>query len=168
MLGVLLTMLLAASPASAASPADVCAAFPHTQTYISDLGFLRAPAWHYDKPVVTIVYDADSCDAQMSGAEEYTLSIAGSATVYKGLTAAGAAIDERPFTSVIQSDSEDGELGWPIEWWSCFDGSFSYVWTIDGVYVFSISAEDGRWVMVQRDAASDEALAYQADACKTE
>lgn len=161
----LLAALVLAPAASAASPADVCAEFPHKQTYVGELGLMRAPAWHYDRPV-TIVYETDSCESHLTNAGRYTLSIAGSATVYEGLATIGRPLDERPFTSEIRADAADDKIGWPIKWWSCFDGSFSYVWQIEDVYVFSVTAEDGRWVMAQRDPASDDALARVANGCR--
>ena len=160
-----LVVLLLAPAALASGPADVCAEFPHKQTYVAEAGLFRAPAWHYDR-TVTVVYETDSCEAVVEPNGNYTLSIEGRASIYDGLDDSGQLLEKQPFTSEISSDSVDGKIGWPVRWWSCFDGSFSYVWTIEDIYVFSVVAEDGRWVMAQRDPASEDVFARISNACK--
>ena len=160
-----LVVLLVAPAAFASGPADVCAEFPHKQTYVAEAGLFRAPAWHYDR-TVTVVYETDSCEAEVAPDGNYTLSIEGTASIYDGLSDDGELLEKQPFTSEISSDSVDGKIGWPVRWWSCFDGSFSYVWTIEDVYVFSVVAEDGRWVMAQRDPTSDDVFARITNACR--
>ena len=158
------------APAAQAAPADatpgeVCTAFPHRQTYVGTSGFFRAPAWHYDK-TVTIIYEADSCAAEVTSFGNYVLSLAGTATVYEGSTVDGKKIDKRPFTSVLRTSAEGGSLGWPVAWWSCFEGDFSYVWTISDVYTFSVTARNGRWIMAQIDPKSGEATGNSVRACR--
>lgn len=160
-----LVVLLVGPAAMASGPADVCAEFPHKQTYISEAGLFRAPAWHFDR-TVTVVYETKSCEAEVAPDGNYTLSIEGTASIHDGLTDLGELLEKRPFTSTISTDATNGKLGWPVRWWSCFDGSFSYVWTIEDVYVFSVVAEDGRWVMAQRDPTSDEVFARMSNACR--
>lgn len=159
-----LVVLFVAPMAHAASPVDVCDEFPHKQTYVADEGLFRAPAWHFEK-TVTIVYETASCVAEADGGTSYRLSIAGTALIYEGDSAEGALLEERPFTSEIRSRATDGRLGWPIDWWSCFDGRFSYVWTIEDVYIFAVTATDGRWLMAQRDPKTGESIARIADGC---
>jgi hypothetical protein len=159
------TLSIAPAAFAAASPADVCAAFPHRQTYVGELGFLRAPAWHYGK-TVSVVYETSSCDAHVTDSGRYVLTVRGTASIYDGPTTTGQPFDKRAFRSDLRADTENGSIGWPIDWWSCFEGSFSYVWTIDDVYVFSVAAEDGRWAMAQRDPASGDADGRVFDACK--
>lgn len=158
-------LLLAAPAARAASPADVCAAFPHSQTYTGDSGMFRAPAWHYGK-TVTVVYETSSCSAEVTSSSNYVLSLSGTAKVYAGTQAAGDPIDKRPFSSVLRSSTTGGKPGWPIDWWACFDGSFSYVWTIQGVYTFAITAENGNWAMTQRDPVSGESTGTSVSTCR--
>jgi hypothetical protein len=155
---------LLAPVARAESPNDVCAAFPHHQTYASEGGLLRAPAWHYDK-TVTIVYAADTCTSEINNAGNYVLSISGDATVYVGTEPSGEPIDKRPFSSVIRSSARDERLGWPIDWWTCFQGDFSYVWSIEGVYTFAMTASDGDWLMVQKDEVSGDTSGTEFNGC---
>lgn len=166
-----LTVSVAAALASLApaaradSPGDVCAAFPHQQTYLGDAGAFQAPAWHYDE-TVTIVYLASSCTARVIDSGNYVLSIEGAATVFAGEDASGEQLDERPFSSLIRSSAEDDRLGWPIDWWSCFEGTFTYVWKIEGIYTFAMTATEGDWLMVQRDEGSGQALGTAVDGCR--
>lgn len=162
---VAIALPLTASAAQAASPQDICAAFPHRQTYVADGGMFRAPAWHYDK-TVTVVYETSSCSANVVDSGNYVLSISGTATIYQGLKTGGEPLDTRPFTSVIRSNDANGKLGWPISWWSCFKGSFSYVWTIQNVYSFAVTAHDGRWLMSQRDPTSGESTMQSFNGCR--
>lgn len=154
-----------AGPAGA-TPGEVCTAFPHRQTYVGTSGLFRAPAWHYDK-TVTIVYEADSCGAQVTDFGNYVLTVAGTATVHQGSTQDGKRIDERPFTSVLRTSAKNDSLGWPVAWWSCFQGSFNYVWSISDVYSFSVSAQDGRWVMAQSDPRSGDSTAISTRGCRS-
>jgi hypothetical protein len=159
-----MAFVVVAPAALAASPEDVCTDFPHRQTYTSEGGLFRAPAWHFKK-TVTIVYEAETCEATPGESDDYVLAIAGTATVYEGARAKGEPLKKRPFTSTITSSDTDGNLGWPVPWWTCFEGSFSYVWAIEDVYVFSVTAENGRWVMAQRDPRSGDGFAQVANGC---
>ena len=151
--------------AQAAGPEDVCAAFPHRQTYVRDSGLFQAPAWHFNR-TVTVVYEAASCVVTPGESDDYVLAIVGVATIYEGSSAKGDPLRVRPFTSTVRSNDTDGKLGWPISWWSCFEGSFSYVWSIEDVYIFAVTGEDGRWAMTQRDPRSGDSLTQAGYACR--
>ena len=163
---VVMGVSLLAPAARADSPEDVCTAFPHRQTYVAEGGMFRAPAWHYDE-TVTVVYDAAACDAIVTDAGNYVLTISGTATVYQGTDAEGKTLDERPFKSIMRSTVTDGKLGWPVAWWSCFEGSFSYVWTIEDVYTFAVVADDGRWVMSQKDPTTNDSDSRIVNGCRS-
>lgn len=135
-------VLLVLPTHAAAQNADACTPFEHAQTYSARRGFYRAPAWHYGR-TVTIVYRADACTSvnARSGAVQERLD--GTATVYAGTSASGAAIDERPFTSVEERRPPlpSGETAW----WACDRSTVSYSWTIEGVYRFTARGTNGTW-----------------------
>jgi hypothetical protein len=160
---VVMTLFAPAARAES-SPGDVCDAFPHKQTYTDD-GFFRAPVWRYDS-TVTIVYEAESCTAEITKDGSYLLTLAGMATVYEGEEPETRPMDMRPFSSVIRSDAKGDGIGWPVKWWNCFEGNFSYVWSIPDVYTFGVTATDGRWLMYQREEPSGESSATAYNACK--
>ena len=156
---------LFAPTALAATPGDVCGEFPYTQAYDPTSGMLRAPAWHYDK-AVTVVYDAESCATTGEDLAAYLLTIEGTATVFAGDDVKAEPIDKRHFSSVLRSNTTGGELGWPINWWSCFNGDFSYVWSIDDVYTFAVTAKNGKWLMTQTDPGAGDSLGTSFNGCR--
>jgi hypothetical protein len=159
---VAMTML--APAARADSPGDVCDSFPYKQTYTAD-GFFRAPVWRYGS-TVTIVYETETCSAEVAKGGSYVLTLAGKATVYEGDAPTARPLDMRPFSSVIRTSAGADGIGWPVKWWNCFDGTFSYVWSIPDVYTFGVTAADGKWLMYQREEPSGESIATAYNGCR--
>ena len=142
-------LVAAPAPASAASPSDVCDVFPYDQSYTADRGFFRAPAWTFGQDV-TVQYEDDACSGSGGLNGKFQLSVAGRATVYAGDDVNGRKLGTYPFLGNISGNFDGGKAGWPIDWWACREGSFSYTWVIPRVYQFSMNATDGKWSMVQR------------------
>ena len=78
LVAVCAALIVAGAPAGAAerSPNEVCAMFPHAQTYRAQTGYYRAPAWHYGG-TVTVRYNAASCTVTAS-----SIHVSGTALVY--------------------------------------------------------------------------------------
>jgi hypothetical protein len=116
-----------------------CGAFSLTQTYGK-----WGPARHYEQPV-TVVYDAIRCSRERNGG--IVLSIEGVAVVYRGTSADGAPLDERPFYVSGRWKGASNAEGWPPDWWQCDVDSAEYSWRIAGVYSFSVAVQDGNWAL---------------------
>jgi hypothetical protein len=141
---IALTVLFApAAGAAERSPEDVCAMFPHAQTYRSDTGFYRAPAWHYGR-TVTVRYIASSCEATSSSIE-----VNGVALIYRGGTYTSSPVS-KGFTFTLYWRTPAGERNWPIPWWACSRTRVDYNWTIADVYEFSLTNRAGGWYATQR------------------
>ena len=142
-------LIAAPAPALAESPLDVCDVFPYSQSYKTDEGFFRAPAWTFGRDV-TIQYDAGACAASGGLDGKFSLTVRGRATVYAGDDLDGPKLGIYPFASSVSGNFEGDKAGWPIDWWACREGSFNYSWIIPNVYLFSMRATDGDWSMIQR------------------
>jgi hypothetical protein len=114
-----------------------CGEFSLTQTYGK-----WGPARYYGRPV-TVVYEATRCSRERRGV--VLLTIEGVAVVYKGGSADGAPLDERPFFVSGRWKGASNAEGWPPDWWQCDVESAEYSWRISGVYSFSVAARDGEW-----------------------
>jgi hypothetical protein len=141
-----ITLIVLSAPAAVAaerSPEEMCAMFPHAQSYRSQTGFYRAPAWHYGRPVA-VRYIASSCEATSSSIE-----VNGVALVYEGGTYTSSPVT-KGFTFTLYWQTPQGERNWPISWWSCSRTRVDYHWTIADVYDFSLTSRDGVWSATQR------------------
>jgi hypothetical protein len=141
--------ILVAAPGAAEepSPDEICAMFPHGQTYRESTGFYQAPAWRYGT-TVTVRYLASSCDVTTEGAVT-DVAVYGTALIYEGegIRSASASKD---FSFTMTARTARGEEAWPIAWWDCTKTAVDYHWTIAGVYDFALRARDGVWNTTQR------------------
>lgn len=141
-----IALFVVGAPAAGAaerSPEEVCAMFPHAQTYRAKTGFYRAPAWHYGR-TVTVRYMASSCDATASSIE-----VMGTALVYRGATFTSSPV-ARGFSFTLDWRTPQGTRNWPIAWWACTDTRVDYHWTIASIYDFSVTNRGGSWHATQR------------------
>lgn len=137
-LGTAVALVALAGPASASGPPEAgCAVFPWVQTYRG-----WGPSDHYGS-TVTVVYDSASCQASEEAGVAH-LEVSGTATVIKGSDSDGKLLARAGFSNKASWTADEGD-GWPIKWWSCDVSSLDYVWAIEGVYSFSMKADDGRW-----------------------
>jgi hypothetical protein len=116
-----------------------CAAFSHTQTYLT-----WGPALAYSEPV-TVVYGGDRCTRGTGTTARVTVN--GSATVYQGAVVQGEPIDTRPFRLTGMWDRPTNQVGWPLAWWGCAVKNAQYRWEIPGVYIFEVGARWGVWTL---------------------
>jgi hypothetical protein len=145
LIAVSAALIVAGTPAGAAerSPEEVCAMFPHAQTYRATTGFYRAPAWHYGR-TVTVRYIAASCTATSS-----SIDVSGTALVYKGASFTSSPV-ARGFSFTLDWRTPQGTRNWPIAWWICSKTTVDYHWSIAGVYDYSVTNRGGLWRATQR------------------
>jgi hypothetical protein len=153
-------LVVAGAPAGAGerSPEEVCAMFPHAQTYRAQSGYYRAPAWHYGR-AVTVRYLAESCSATAS-----SIDVRGTALVYKGASFTTSPV-ARSFSFTLDWRTPEGTRSWPIAWWSCSKTTVDYHWTIAGVYDYSVTNRGGFWRATQRSLVKHpraSSLSFQA------
>jgi hypothetical protein len=144
-----LAATLVAIPGASAdeSAQQVCAMFPHAQTYRDGTGFYQAPAWRYGRSV-TIRYTASSCDVTSEG-RTTTIAVGGTAFIFEG-SGYGSASVAKGFSFTMTSRTPEGQDAWPVAWWDCTNTYVDYRWTISGVYDFILTARRGVWTATQR------------------
>src|SRR5918999_4593336 len=144
LVAVCAALIVAGAPAGAAesSPNEVCAMFPHAQTYRAQTGYYRAPAWHYGR-TVTVRYIAASCAVTAS-----SIDVSGTALVYKRAGFTTSPVSRR-FSFSLDWQAPGRTRSWPIAWWACSRTTVNYRWTIAGVYDYSVTNRGGFWSATQ-------------------
>jgi hypothetical protein len=141
------TLVVAPGVSADESAQQVCAMFPHAQTYREGTGFYQAPAWRYGR-TTTIRYTASSCEVSSEG-RTTTIAVNGTAFIYVGESFRSGSI-AKGFSFTMTSRTPRGEDAWPVAWWDCTDTYVDYRWIVSGVYDFSLTARRGIWRATQR------------------
>lgn len=159
----MLVLLLWPAPGlGAAGALNPCEPFDQVQTYQSDAGFYRAPAWYYAR-TVTIHYEGTGCTSV--GANELVTRVEGTATIFGGSDTSARVLETRPFTST-ETLGISNAATFP-GWWTCKALSARYTWTIPDMYSFSASGDGGRWSYRQTaltDSPKSSAMSF--DSCR--
>jgi hypothetical protein len=131
-------LLLAGGPA-AAKASHGCEAIARVQTYEG-----WGPALHYGR-TVTVAYALTDCSASLS-TDGFAFEATGTATVFRGASAAGSPLTVEPFTA-SGAWGDPASSGWPPAWWSCDVARASISWEIPGAYTFLAGATGDRWTL---------------------
>ncbi|MGH2723148.1 MAG: hypothetical protein ACRDI0_02600 [Actinomycetota bacterium] len=146
------------APAGAAAELPLCSTFSLTQAYRG-----WGPADRYGH-AVTVVYAGTQCSTVGGGSVE--VDFTGTATMFKGLTGGGPAIDVRSFEASGTWTKSGILSAWPPPWWSCSVDQAELRWTIPAVYSFAVAAHDGLWTLdVQTWGTDARTVHWEHQAC---